>query len=215
MLITSRILGKVTHQFENVSLRKIVDSITNKSYLQYAEKMDDTATRNRTKDTYPTYLPPQMNKKPSKNLPIDRDEFLTLVLHLFKSYLDVYRTHDLLAMLLSDNVADVDHTKEFMKLQGKAQIEKSHRHDLHQINREAEQLRAAARDLASTDQIPVIPMTQCQNVYLEASDFVRLREDLEYLVKLKKMFDENVEVGDKFKLFRTAIIQYLCPDESI
>lgn len=210
MLVSVRILSKFSKDFQNVSLRKIVDNILSGSYKQYAEKMDDDANRRRSSENYPTY-DPKKDKKTSKHLTINRDEYLTLVLHLFESYIEVYRTHELKQSLMSDDKAVSGKlcNEQYKNIHQKVQNEKNHRMDFDQIAREWKQVKVAVKELANTDVMHVALLAECQNVYLVPSEFVRYREDLEYLIKLKEIIDENVELGDTFKQWRTAVNHYL------
>ncbi|KAG4069453.1 hypothetical protein HA402_001752 [Bradysia odoriphaga] len=209
MFISLRILNKFTKEFENITLRKIFDSISNESYKKYSIKMDVTASCQRKSDKYPCF-DPKKDKRPSKHLTINRDEFLTLVLHLFESYIDVYRTPDLLQSLLSDNVDAVNNSNNdhYEAVHGRIANEKNHRLDFDNIVKDWKQLKKNVNDLASSDKIPVAPLAECQSVYLEASEFVRCEEDLEYFLKLNELVEENVELGDSFKKWYTAVTQY-------
>lgn len=210
MLVSVRILGKLSKDYENVSLRKIVESISSGSYKQYAEKKDDDASQRRSSENYPTY-DPKKDKKISKHLTINRDEYLTLVLHLFKSYVEVYRTHDLKQSLLSDDMpaSSTSDNEQYKNIHQKVLNEKNCRIDFDQLGKQWKQLKMSVKELASTDMIHVVPLVECQNVYLVPSEFVRYQEDLEYLDKLKELVDENVQLGDTFKHWRTAVSQYL------
>lgn len=210
MLVSARILGKFSREYENVSLRKIAENISNGSHMQYAEKKGDDVSRRRRSENYPVY-DAKKDKKTSKHLAINREEYLTLVLHLFKSYVEVYRIHDLKELLLSDDTATGSGSNigQYKNVHQKVQNEKNHRLDYGQIIKEWKQLKTTAKTLASTDMIPVVPLVECRNVYLEPSDLVRYQEDLEYLVKLKEIVDGNVQLGNAFKKWRTVVAQFL------
>lgn len=209
MLVSVRILSKLSKEFENVSLRKIVDSISNESYKQYDEKVEDTTARRRSGDKYPTY-DPEKNRKPAKYLQMHRDEYLNLILHLFKSYVEVYRTNDILAALLSENKGaskNFDY-RRYKELLTKIEKEQNFDLDFDRMFKDFTKLKASTKEFASTDMIPVLPLVKCHNVYLEPSEFVRCQEDLENLVKLKEIVDQNVQLGEEFKLWRTAVSEY-------
>lgn len=210
MLISVRILSKLSKEFENISLRKIVDSISNESYMQYDDKVVDVEHRRHSDGQYPTY-DPKKDPKSSKHLRINRDEYLTLILHLFKSYVDVYRTHDILNALLADDkdASKNADNKQYKQIYDKVDKERNHRLDFDGIVRDFKELKEKSNAFAASDVIPPTPSTQCQNVYLDPAEFHRYQDDLESLVKLKDLVEQNVHLGDTFKKWRTAVAQYL------
>lgn len=196
-------LNKFTKEFENVSLRKIVDSLESESYEQYDDKMiaESRRSNNSSNVTYPTY-DPKNHKKASKHLNMNRSEYLTLIFHLCRSYVGVYRTHNLLHAMSTDEDDKLNiqmQERQFKSVHEKCELEKNHRVNYDLIMRDLNQLKSTAERLDATDRIPVAPFTPCQNVYLEPSDIVRYVEDLKYLVKLNKIIVENVQVGEAFK----------------
>lgn len=213
MLISLRILNKFTKEFENLTLRKIFDSISNETYKKYGVKLDDTGNCsqpiNHNNNGYSSYDPKKI-KKSSKHLIINREEFLTLVLHLFESYVDVYRTHDILQSLLSDDADATTWANNdlYTTVLSRVNDEKNCRLDFDSIVKAWERLKMTTKDLASSDKIPIAPLLECQNVYLEASEFVRCEDDLEYLLKLNDIIQENNELGDSFKKWHTSVNQY-------
>lgn len=141
---------------------------------------------------------------------MNRDQFLILLLHLLESYVDVYRTHDLLRSLLAENVDAVNNsiTEHYTAVHKRVANEKDHPLDYDSIARDWTRLKADGKSLASTDNLPVAPLAECQSVYLEPSQFVRYEEDLKYLLKLNEIVEENVELGDSFKKWHTTVNQY-------
>lgn len=209
MLVSVRIFNKFSKEFENVSLRKIFDNISNENYKQYSEKMDDVESERHSSENYPTYDPKKATKTP-KHLTFTRDEYLTLVLHLFVSYIEVYRTNDLEKALLSDDnnpSSQSVNDQSYRRVHQKVENEKNHRLDFPKLMKDAKRLKIVAKDLATTDMLPVVPLLECQNVFLDPTELVRYQEDLEYLVKLKETVDQNVQFGDTFKKWRAAIKQ--------
>lgn len=201
MLITQRILSKFTKEFENVSVRKIFESISNESYKEYDEATNvSVSQRSDYSGTYPSYDPKR--GKQSKHLLIDRNDFLTLTFHLFDGYVGVHRTPELLQALLSDAVAAPSYDSErekYEKMFEKFENEKNHRLDFDQIVKDWNRLKLAAKKLAKSDAIPIVPLKPCHNVYLQASEFVRYEEDFVYLVKLNKIVEESVGVSEVFE----------------
>lgn len=212
MLISTRTLGKFSKEYEHVTLRKIVDNISSGSFKQYDVSVGHSPDRCRASDNYPTYDPKKDTKKTPKHLAINRDEYLTLLLHLFKNYFEVYRIHELQASLLTDANAAPDneyHEQLYKNVHQKFENEKNHRMDFDQLFKDWKQLKATAKDIAATDMIPALPLVECKNVYLDPSEFPKYREDMDYLVKLKEIIEQNIQLGDSFKNWRTTVNEYL------
>ncbi|KAJ6643649.1 hypothetical protein Bhyg_08612 [Pseudolycoriella hygida] len=206
MFASIRILNKFL-SVENCTLHTIVDDVGKRSYNRYNEVPDECEDRDRQSENYPVY-DPSRSRATSKHITINRNEYLTLIFYLFKSYVEIYRTHDLLELLLANEVATTsDSNKQFNELREKAIRDRTQRIDYDKIN---------WKQLRATDPIPQTPLQECRKVFLNASKFPKYQEDLHQLLKLKKLVGVTavVEQEGSFKKFCEAVRGYLSiPDE--
>lgn len=210
MLTGSRLLSKFTRDFQTISIRKIFENIQNEVWMNYEETQINVSEQSVT-DKYPLYDPKQ-HKKVSKHLNMNRNEYLTLLLLLFESYVEVYRIHDLLEMLLSGDVIPNKPNNELYRQEQKKGInEKRHRFDFVKLLKDWKYLNTASKECASTDMILLPKLIECQHLYVNLSLCLRCQEDLEYIIHLQEIIDQNSKVGDTFKEWRISIEKYLSP----
>lgn len=209
MLVSMRLLSKFTKDFEKISLKKIADNISNKVWMEYDERVDEVVHDVCVPEHYPTYEVTKPKRTP-KHLVIYRDEYLTILLHLFESYVEVYRTHDVLELFLSDDgTLNKSNNESYKQAKKRRTEEKNHSCDYEKIEKDWKQLNVAANEFATNDMIFIPKLVECQNVYVDPSVCVKYEEDLESIIQLKNIVDTDFELGDTFKKWHTSVSNYL------
>lgn len=203
MLVAARLLSKFDKDFEKISLNTIHDNVSNESWMQYDEKVVDVFRGCGSDATYPTYDPAH-NKKASRHLAMSSNEYLDILLHLFKSYVEVYQPHELLH-LLSEDVITESNNEAYKLVIKKLANEKNHRFDFIKLLKDWKQLSDRVLKFADTDVIFVPKIVECQNVYINSPTCLRYEEDLENLIKLKETIETYVELGDQYKKWHSFI----------